>query len=372
MNGNEDVDPQREPDLVPRAPRSPGVVLAWCLLAVVVYVLVNIVALQISFAGPRVVDSLLFGWLTFLANDFSQIDFNGENILLAGFLFLAVVAVAVSSGVLKFLDGPSESEPGTRGRLLTSSRLTCRLLIALLVAFSAGTAFTAFARNVIWVVKTGQLLTRSGRPSSARSQAKNQLKHLGLAMHRFHDVHGAFPAGGTFDGFGVGLHSWTTELLPYFEPGGGTGIVGEIQRDQPWDAPVNRWAMRQPIPELLGPSMPQSSWVDERGFAATHYAANSWLLGQNASLSIRDIKDGMTNTLMIGQIRDQIPAWGNPVNWRDPTRQLNSAEAFGSLHTGVVQFLLVDGSVRSISENVDPLVMRAIASPAGGEPVGAF
>ncbi len=43
-----------------------------------------------------------------------------------------------------------------------------------------------------------------------------------------------------------------------------------------------------------------------------------------------------------------------------------------SYHTGVVQSLLVDGSVRSISENIDLYVWRALGTRAGGEVVGEF
>jgi hypothetical protein len=240
------------------------------------------------------------------------------------------------------------------------------------VVFIVGTAFTALTRNLIWLVRSDEPLSHSGRVASVRSQAKNQLKQLGLAMHNFHEVHGACPSGGLFDESGVGLNSWTTDLLPYLGSDEVAEFAATIQHDEPWDAPANQLAMQRPVPELLGPNMPESTWVDDRGFAATHYSGNAWLLGPNSSLAIRDITDGTTNTLMIGQIRDQIPAWGNPVNWRDPTRRLNSPGAFGSLHVGVVQFLLADGSVRAISENVDSQVMQAISSPNGGEPVGAF
>ena len=43
-----------------------------------------------------------------------------------------------------------------------------------------------------------------------------------------------------------------------------------------------------------------------------------------------------------------------------------------SYHTGMVHVLLLDGSVRSISENIDVFVWRALGSRAGGEIVGEF
>ncbi|MBS0202584.1 MAG: DUF1559 domain-containing protein [Planctomycetes bacterium] len=43
-----------------------------------------------------------------------------------------------------------------------------------------------------------------------------------------------------------------------------------------------------------------------------------------------------------------------------------------SFHVGIVNSLLMDGSTRSISENIDILVWRALASRAGGEVVSDF
>lgn len=54
-----------------------------------------------------------------------------------------------------------------------------------------------------------------------------------------------------------------------------------------------------------------------------------------------------------------------------------TAETFAVLtsrshHVGIVQSLLMDGSVRSVSENIDLRVWRALGSRAGGEVVGEF
>jgi prepilin-type processing-associated H-X9-DG protein len=41
-----------------------------------------------------------------------------------------------------------------------------------------------------------------------------------------------------------------------------------------------------------------------------------------------------------------------------------------SYHTGVVNVLLMDGSVRTVSSNIDPFAWRAAGSRAGGETLG--
>jgi len=51
---------------------------------------------------------------------------------------------------------------------------------------------------------------------------------------------------------------------------------------------------------------------------------------------------------------------------------LNGPDGIGSPHSGVVQVLMADGSVRAISVNTDESVLEAIATKAGGEELGDF
>jgi prepilin-type N-terminal cleavage/methylation domain-containing protein len=64
---------------------------------------------------------------------------------------------------------------------------------------------------------------QQARESARRTQCKNNLKQIGLAMHNYHDVYGQFPlnyeATRNPDGNGRGRTSvsWITASLPYFE-----------------------------------------------------------------------------------------------------------------------------------------------------------
>jgi prepilin-type processing-associated H-X9-DG protein len=61
------------------------------------------------------------------------------------------------------------------------------------------------------------------------------------------------------------------------------------------------------------------------------------------------------------------------VNWRDANLGINrSPEGFGAPWTGGAHFLMADGSARFVSENIDPKLLEAIATPDGGETVGEF
>jgi len=109
------------------------------------------------------------------------------------------------------------------------------------------------------------------------------------------------------------------------------------------------------------------------GYKPAHYAANSRVLSANSGMDLRKITDGSSNTILAGEVRSDIKAWGDPTNFRDPNLGINaSPNGFGSPYLGGAHFLLADGSVRFISEKIDPRTLRALATPSGNETVGEY
>lgn len=110
----------------------------------------------------------------------------------------------------------------------------------------------------------------------------------------------------------------------------------------------------------------------------------------NSSVKFRDVTDGTSNTLMSGERRTDgqrgwYSTWPGMVPMGEDSfhRILGAADHtpnhpaahfddFSSHHTGGAQFVLGDGSVRFVSENVDGGVYRATATISGGEVIGEF
>jgi hypothetical protein len=115
---------------------------------------------------------------------------------------------------------------------------------------------------------------------------------------------------------------------------------------------------------------------------------------------MRDLLDGTSNTLLAGESDWNLPdylytsgscagqqRWGFTY-WASPyplataftvmppfnPRSGGSAylSRFRSDHTGVVNFVLGDGRVRFLSENIDQNLLNALATRAGGEIVSEF
>lgn len=121
--------------------------------------------------------------------------------------------------------------------------------------------------------------------------------------------------------------------------------------------------------------------------------------GNDGAVAIARVQDGTSNTLGIGE-STQIhtsssygPYWGagthTAVHGRgyysnftpnypygncsgSSTRKCTYAWGFGSKHTGVTNFVLLDGSVRGIRDNINYLTFRYLGTPDGGEVVSDF
>ena len=195
---------------------------------------------------------------------------------------------------------------------------------------------------------------QQAREAARRTQCKNNLKQLGLALHNYHDVHGAFPmecywgykAGGAMLPY---HHTWLSGLLPYFEQ---TALYNSIDFTLPaWDVPNN-----QPRPHLTTqlPSLrcPTDSGLEPvtqtQGVAITNYAAahgfDWWSRGPldrqggnliwsggiftpQLSSDIGDIRDGTSNTVMLGEVTTVARKNGPQHTSGTGTRRVGSGEA---------------------------------------------
>ena len=171
---------------------------------------------------------------------------------------------------------------------------------------------------------------QSAREAARRTQCMNALKQIGLALHNYDDVLKrlppaiVFPAGqNAYDSDQMGAN-WIISILPYFEQ---PGLYAAFDLTVPISDPVNRVPRGTQISALLCPSDPNNrvmfagtSAAEGDNWARGNYAANGhnqvltsnsgWndpdlrgVMGWNLSVRLAEITDGLSNTLMVGEVR---------------------------------------------------------------------
>ncbi len=160
---------------------------------------------------------------------------------------------------------------------------------------------------------------QQAREAARRSQCKNNLKQVGVGLHNYHQTHGMFPLEGIWTrsstSGAASNFTWITMILPYLDH---APLYQEIDFDRPifGQTTTDGKSIRgEKISSLICPSSRDIS-ANTHGFSFTCYAgAEGWdwwdrgnevyggvfTLGKGRRM--RDISDGTTNTIAVGEVR---------------------------------------------------------------------
>jgi prepilin-type N-terminal cleavage/methylation domain-containing protein len=290
---------------------------------------------------------------------------------------------------------------------------------------------------------------QKAREAANRISCSNNLKQLALAVHNFHTAQNKFPPDTmyTYDPTGPNW-SWLAHILPFIEQESLSELAG-VETQPPKNINQSLAAIAISVPGFLCPSDPDAAngpvshaanfdmldpMLGPLTYAVTCYKGNigsNWGGGPPGSplwwgtdpqwcnpdprnsdpnttydgcvygngvlyetkniLRFSDIRDGASNTIMIGEAlsgKDYQNAWchmdnaigtcayppnaKNPATGKDyPPDQWWNRYAFTSNHTGGCQFAMTDGSVRFIGDSISLTVFRALGTRYLGEIVDA-
>jgi prepilin-type N-terminal cleavage/methylation domain-containing protein len=172
--------------------------------------------------------------------------------------------------------------------------------------------------------------------AARRTQCKNNLKQIGLAMHNYHDTFLVFPIG-TMDGINANLHQRGIQrnapdrglcfyhmLLPYVEQ---TALYEAIMAKTYPSVPGTRVRLSSQVPERdyvvstwMCPSDPVSPKTVNQGFHINYLAClgststneefsfdrTNGMFYPLSNTRIGDLSDGTSNTIMMGEIKLQM------------------------------------------------------------------
>lgn len=319
---------------------------------------------------------------------------------------------------------------------------------------------------------------QQAREAARRTQCKNNLKQLGLALHNYHDIHRSFPPGyvtnytnwrtsndiaGNREGFVVSANNvadwtWSAMLLPLIEQASAFNTLGVNTRPAAValaDAAVVE-ILTSPMqafrcPSDVGPNVNDGSRAvlsdatgagtggqtvptivsnyvgNNRGHATSLHVISTQRLDNelgvfspNSRTKIRDITDGTSNTLLVGErawsysttnpldksatkadaraglaivmrssrssdractgcgYSDAVATTGPGINSNNIIDASGNVAhgriraGYSSNHTSGAQFVLCDGSVRFVSENISQDILQDAARRADGNILGEW
>lgn len=225
---------------------------------------------------------------------------------------------------------------------------------------------------------------QQAREAARRTHSRNNLKQIGLAMHNYHDVYGRFP-GGTVENDDLKPEErlgWAVSLLPFIDQ---ANMYNSVQMEAGWQDQED-FIRDTTIPSYLNPSMSRGGMpggqIDYRAMTGVGPDAASLddadphagIFGYDRKTGIRSITDGTSNTIMVADSAEPVPylQGSETMSGLSEEPYINGPDGFGSPHHGGMHVLLADGSVRFVSESIEPTVVEALATKAGGEIVGDF
>ncbi len=315
---------------------------------------------------------------------------------------------------------------------------------------------------------------QQAREAARRTQCKNNLKQIGLALANYESTFTVFPPArlgrypnGVSGSWDDGWTSWTIMILPYIEQ---SALYNTYNINLRWNDPGNAAIVANPLKAYICPSTPGTNRLDLNSanspqpaagdYSATAYMSQKYYIAvggytttwtsktdpignqlrqgilnkpgaptdaayaQFQPTRYRDITDGTSNTTAVGESAGAPAAYGPSKNifpggsltgtvniadynsaggtyaytggtaWADDGKvtgvqgcnmtgtargtapiaamnTCNDSEMY-SFHTGGVTFVMGDGSVRFISQNIDVNTFAAVVTKGGGEAVGDF
>jgi prepilin-type N-terminal cleavage/methylation domain-containing protein len=268
---------------------------------------------------------------------------------------------------------------------------------------------------------------QSAREAANRTQCINNLKQLGLASQEYHDAFGSFPAGWYCDQ--VNDTNCVPTLAQSYMWNGLTGLFLKMEQGNLYNS-LNVMMQTNDVSNITGVRMTMNLFVcpsnrravvtnstnttntvaklgpsDYRGNMAAGYNPgitatyssgttdptntvdsngnplvgifNNGLTYMDSGVSIADITDGTSNTCMIGETLTGTWAEGSACCVRTTTDRFinkpiqisgtNYYTYWMSKHPGCVNFLRCDGSVQTVTNTINRLVLVKMMTRSGGE-----
>jgi prepilin-type N-terminal cleavage/methylation domain-containing protein len=255
---------------------------------------------------------------------------------------------------------------------------------------------------------------QQAREAARRTQCRNNLKQIGIALHNYNETMASLPPG-----FQLPTQiQWTARILPFMDR---ENVKNVVNFDSSWNFTTQIGHLKLPVyrcpsdaKEKINTSFEPTNYVACIGSGVDHWRP-SGVFGRNTATRFAEVVDGLTNTIFAAECYGRLPSYyerpsgtpvrcpgsasgfslyrgyswyrginpryyafttGVPPNWsgrecgQDGDRYgLNAARSF---HIGGAHALLGDGSVRFLSDNISLTIYANLGDKSDGNELGAF
>ncbi len=246
---------------------------------------------------------------------------------------------------------------------------------------------------------------QQAREAARRTECRNHLKQIGLAFHNYYDKSLVLPDGGNDTGSGWpcsaccnannrGEWNWMYQIMPELEL---TNLYNEPSDTKIYQTPVKTYYCPSRRAAALYNTLAKTDYAGNVGSTQTAYDGAISRRSCKGPLSFQDMTDGTSNTLLVGEKQTNPryfgqsggdnepyvnPGWDqDEIRWgsTSSTPQPDSrhpdepptywSTRFGSAHSGGFQGLMVDGSVRTFSYNINGELWQRVCTRNDGESI---
>ncbi|MCA9090404.1 MAG: DUF1559 domain-containing protein [Planctomycetaceae bacterium] len=190
---------------------------------------------------------------------------------------------------------------------------------------------------------------QQAREAARRSQCKNNLKQLGLALHNYHDTHNVFPPGYLAVTTNTASDSWRSDKTPPPDSQFGPGMHTLPYIDQaplynlimarkmggapaaPWHTDTGTGSLSELAKTIVTPHICPSDPMGGINTLMSNFGKSNYVpcggsntapintngngvFFRNSNIGLRDITDGSSNTILYGEKSTRAPA--SPNNWK--------------------------------------------------------
>lgn len=254
---------------------------------------------------------------------------------------------------------------------------------------------------------------QQSREAARRTQCVNNLRQHGIALSMHHERESELPPAVTDDkGSSIQLHTWAVLILPYLEQ---ASLYAQYDFPAGQNAAVNRPVVSTQLSIYSCPSSDDTYYEGDGHYAKGDYAVvsgvqpaeNGGPMFPKSEVKFKDIIDGLSQTLLVGELYFHNLGWGRGSaagttgggggsgaafsrgvsRWwscNSPCAEpgLNPADTdcnnhcerrfqFSSPHGDGVYFVYCDGHTEFMSDAIDDVILRSLMTIADGEIVQA-